>query len=327
MGDMTTHVARRLFGMTLALMMAATSALAQAPATVVRQSAAPVFTAAEIHADITTLASPALEGRRTGTPGNAKARALIVERFKSLGLPATGAAYELPFEFTRSGTTERGINVAATCRGRGAGSDDRVIAITAHYDHLGIRDGALYHGADDNASGVAVMLALAKQCQQTPWAHDAIFVAFDAEEMGLQGARAFVASPPIAQSRIALNINFDMVGRGDKRELYVAGTFHRPDLTPAIDAAAKAAPFTLLKGHDKPKEQSGGQDDWTSQSDHGAFHNAGIPFLYFGVEDHADYHKPTDTADKITPAFVFEVATTVHGIVTALDQSLPARKQ
>jgi Zn-dependent M28 family amino/carboxypeptidase len=223
----------------------------------------------------------------------------------------------MPFTFERNGVKQQGVNVGGVCRGKGA-KDNTAMIITAHYDHLGVRDGATYHGADDNASGVAVLLALARQCKQSPWMHDALLVALDAEEQGLQGARAFVAAPPIAKERIAININMDMVARGDKGELYIAGTHHRPSLKPILEPVAARAPIKVLFGHDS----GGGHEDWTTQSDHGAFHAAGIPFIYFGVEDHPDYHKPTDTADKIDATFFYRAATTILDAVTALDRAL-----
>jgi hypothetical protein len=284
---------------------------------------------------VRTLSSPAFEGRRTGTPGNAKARAWIGERFRSIGLPPLpppNNSFEMPFKFTRNGATSEGLNLATICPGReppdksASGQDHRhgngVLVISAHYDHVGVRDGSIYPGADDNASGVAVLIELARHCRRSPWTHDAIFVAFDAEEQGLQGAKAFVASPPIPRERfIALNVNLDMVSRSAARELYAAGTHHRPALKAVLDPIAAKAPIRLLFGHDR----GGGQDDWTMQSDHGAFHAAGIPFIYFGVEDHPDYHKPTDTADKIDKVFFGQVAETIRAAITALDRALPVR--
>ena len=190
-----------------------------------------------------------------------------------------------------------------------------MLVVSAHYDHLGIRDGQTYHGADDNASGVAMLLAVAERCVAAPFDHTLVLAALDAEEQGLQGGKAFVASPPIARERIALNVNFDMVSRSDKREIYVAGPGRWPALLPLLKAPAARAPITVKFGHDT----GGGQDDWTMQSDHGAFHAAGIPFVYLGVEDHADYHKPTDTADKIDPRFLGGVAAFVLDAIGALD--------
>ena len=276
------------------------------------------------------LASPELEGRRTGTPGNARARAWIVEQFRKAQLAPTKDSFEVPFTFAQKGTEGKGINVVGICRGTGSKSSEPkspqpLMVISAHYDHLGVRDGATYHGADDNASGVAVVLALARHCQRTPWTHDAVFAAFDAEEQGLQGARAFVASPPVSKERIALNVNLDMVSRSATNELYVAGTYHRPALKPLLDPVAARSAIKLLFGHDKPKGQAGGVDDWTLQSDHGAFHTSGIPFVYFGVEDHPDYHKPTDTPEKIDATFFARVAQTILDAVTVLDRALPLK--
>jgi Zn-dependent M28 family amino/carboxypeptidase len=287
----------------------------------------PAFTQAELMSAVTTLASSAMAGRQTGTGGNEKARAWILEQVRAAALQPLQRSFELPFTFERRGNTEtapvqmKGVNIAGMCRGTGA-KDNGVMVLTAHYDHLGVREGATYFGADDNASGVAVLLALARQCQRSSWGHDAIFVAFDAEEMGLQGARAFVKALPVPADRtVALNINLDMVARGDKDELYVAGTSHRPALKSILEPVASRSKVRLLFGHDS----GGGQDDWTTQSDHGAFHQAGIPFLYFGVEDHPDYHRPTDTADKINPTFFYHAALTILDAIGAIDRALPLK--
>jgi Zn-dependent M28 family amino/carboxypeptidase len=287
-------------------------------------------TAEELMETVKVLASPELEGRGTGTPGNAKARAWIVEQFRKANLAPATVAFEVPFTFTRNGRESRGINIVGVCRGTGSKPNDPkspepVMVVSAHYDHLGVRDGATYHGADDNASGVAVVLALARHCQRTPWTHDVVFVAFDAEEQQLQGARAFVAFPPVLKHRIALNVNLDMVSRSATNELYLAGTYHRPALKPLLEPVAARSAIKLLFGHDRPKDQAGGADDWTLQSDHGAFHASGIPFVYFGVEDHPDYHKPTDTPEKIDPTFFARVAQTILDAVTVLDRAIPLK--
>ena len=288
---------------------------------------------------VRTLSSPEFEGRRSGTEGNIKARAVIANRLRALGLEPLGdepGSYIRTFRLTARNAApdtttpltneNRGANIVALCRGTGT-PDGPAMVISAHYDHLGMRDGTMYAGADDNASGVATVLALAQHCRATPWTHDAIVALFDAEERGLQGAKAFVAAPPIPRSRIALNVNLDMVSRNDKHELFVAGTTGRPDIRAALDAVAARSPVTLRFGHDKPSPAAGAMDDWTMQSDHGAFHAQGIPFVYFGVEDHDDYHQPTDTADRIDPAFFGKAANTILDSIDALDRWLPAPRR
>ena len=268
---------------------------------------------------VTLLADPKFEGRAVGTPGGIAARGVIAEKFRLIGLEPVGGAYLSSFTFAGKSAGAgkvSGANVVGLCRGKDPALP--VFVVSAHYDHLGIRDGVIYPGADDNASGVAVLLELAAYCRKHPFRRSILFAAFDAEEGGLNGARAFVASPPIAKERIALNVNLDMVSRSDKREIYVAGTYHTPEWKAPLERVAKAARVKVLFGHDRPGT---GSDDWTSQSDHYAFHAAKIPFVYFGVEDHADYHKPTDTADKIDRAFFVDVAETILDAVLQLDQA------
>lgn len=272
---------------------------------------------------VATLADPKFQGRAAGSPGGIAAREWIVERFKTIGLGTVSGAYVHPFTYTRmtmSGRQEgEGANVLGMC----IGTDPTLpyFVVSAHYDHLGVRDGQIYPGADDDASGVAVLLEIAAYCQKSPFRHTIVFAAFDAEERGLQGSKAFMVKPPLPKDRIRLDINLDMVSRNDKREIFISGTYHYPDLKPPLEEVARRAPVTVLFGHDKPVAIAGGVEDWTNQSDHGPFHAAKIPFVYFGVEDHADYHKPTDTADKINRGFFVDVAETILDAVLALDRS------
>lgn len=283
--------------------------------------------AARLHADLRVLAHDSMEGRRVGTPGGARARAFLVERLAEIGVEPF---LESPTEGTRGfGMTftavigednapVEGVNLVG--RIRGTAGDGPVIVVGAHYDHLGIRNGDIYNGADDNASGTSGVLAIAEHLMANRPRHTVILILFDGEEGGLRGARAFVGSPAVPLADIGLMINLDMVGRNDAGELYAVGTYHRPSLIPLVDGVAASAPVTLLKGHDSPDLPRG--DDWTMASDHGPFHQAGVPFLYFGVEDHEDYHRPTDTAERIQPAFHAAAVETVLRVLEAADQEL-----
>ena len=273
-------------------------------------------------ATVTTLADPKFEGRAAGSPGGTAARAWIVERLTAIGLSPVMGAFVHPFTFTRMTMGGRQEGEGANVLGMCVGKEPKLpyYVVSSHYDHLGIRDGQTYPGADDDASGVAVMLEIAAFCKKTPFRHSIVFAAFDAEERGLQGSKAFMVKPPIPKDRIGLDVNLDMVSRNDKREIFIAGTYHYPDLKAPLDEVASRAPIRVLFGHDKPVAIAGGVEDWTNQSDHGPFHAEKIPFVYFGVEDHADYHKPTDTADKINRGFFVDVAETILDSILALDQ-------
>lgn len=274
---------------------------------------------ARLLTDLRVLAADSMEGRRPGTEGSERARRYLLQRMREIGLePLGGSELAHPFALRRDGAEAgQGINLIGVVPG--TVHADRYLVVTAHYDHVGIRDGEIYNGADDNASGTAALLALARHFSENPPEHGIVFAALDAEEMGLQGARAFVASPPVEREAIVLNVNLDMVSRGDRGELYAAGAHHYPFLRPHLERVAAVAPVSLRLGHDSPDL---GSDDWTNQSDHAAFHAAGIPFVYFGVEDHPDYHRPTDDAERVDPAFFVGAVRTLVLAVEELDRAL-----
>lgn len=270
---------------------------------------------------VSVLAADSMEGRLIGTAGNARARAYLLREFAAVGLEPVGGSFEHPFEArgTRDTTViRRGVNVVGQIRGRV--NPDRAIVITAHYDHVGVRNGEIYNGADDDASGAAALIELARWFRAHPPAHTLIFAAFDGEEGGLTGSREFVRQPPVPLTGIVLNLNMDMVGRNERNELYAAGTSHYPFLRPYLDSVATRSPITLRFGHDDPNGPA--RDDWTTQSDHASFHRAGIPFVYFGVEDHPDYHRPTDDTERLMPAFYAGAVSTVLDAIATLDRNL-----
>ncbi|HEV2146583.1 MAG TPA: M20/M25/M40 family metallo-hydrolase [Longimicrobiaceae bacterium] len=274
--------------------------------------------------DLSVLAADSMEGRRVGTPGNARARAHLLAELGRMGLEPVGSGYEHPFTFTpRSGGAQaRGINLLGKVTG--TRWPDRYVVVSAHYDHVGsgrpVDGDSIYNGADDNASGTAALLELARHFRANPPESTVIFAFFDAEEVGLQGARAFVANPPVPRERIALNVNMDMVSRSERGELYAAGAAKWPFLRPYLEQVAARAPVRLLLGHDTPEPTP--QDDWTLQSDQGAFHQAGIPFVYFGVEDHPGYHKPSDEVEAVTPEFYVGAVRTIADAVRTLDRGV-----
>lgn len=292
------------------------------PAPAATNANAPAIDAAQLLEDVRALSADEMEGRGAGTPGGERARAYVVGRFKEAGLKPFGASYLQSFKFTppRERVEREGANVVGYVRG--TSQPERFIVVTAHYDHLGVHGGHVYNGADDNASGVAGLLAVARHFARRPPRHTIIFVAFDNEEGGGGGAKKFVAAPPVALKSIVLNVNLDMISRGDKGELYAVGAHHYPFLKPYLERVAAKSPVRLLQGHDDPA--LGQHNDWTFQSDQAAFHRAGVPFVYFGVEDHADYHKPTDDFARVPREFFTRAAETVLAAVVLFDAELGA---
>ncbi len=271
---------------------------------------------------VEVLSSDNLQGRAAGTEGNLEAQGIIKARFSELGLAPLTDTYEHPFTYgdfkkdeDGSGKPDKtGTNLIAKIEGT-TGSDDTLI-ITAHFDHVGVIEGEIYNGADDNASGVAALLAVAEHFQQAKPKHDILLVALDAEEDGLGGAFAFVRNPPLPKEQMAFNLNLDMIARGDNGQLWASGTSHWPGLIPLIETVAADAPVTLKMGYDS----GDGRDDWTLLSDHAAFFRAGVPHLYLGVEDHVDYHKPTDDFENIDQDWFVRSIETVVLVAEAVDQ-------
>ena len=302
--------------LTILILIFALSPMAELPALSAPKSK--IVNAERLLRDLETLSADEMEGRGIGSNGSRKAREYIVRRFTESGIKPFQNNFIQPFEFTtREGARLRGANVVGYIEGKKY--KDRYLVVSAHYDHEGVKDGEIYNGADDNASGTAALFALAEYFKKKRPSHTIVFAAFDGEESGLRGARAFVDAPPVAKEKIALNVNLDMISHNDKSELYAVGTYHYPQLKPALERAARSSKIKLLFGHDRPEQ---GRDDWTTQSDHGAFHAVKIPFVYFGVEDHPDYHRPTDDFANINQEFYIRAVETILDAVKGLDKDL-----
>ncbi|MEZ4797146.1 MAG: M28 family peptidase [Flavobacteriaceae bacterium] len=261
------------------------------------------------------LSLDSLEGRRTGEKGGLIARNYVIDQFKKYNIEPLLNEYTQPFSFEgrRDKKTYEGANVLGLIKG--TEFPEKFIVLSAHYDHVGINNGEIYNGADDDASGTSAIIAIAEYLKNNPPKHSVVIAAFDAEEMGLRGAAHFLEANTIAKENIALNINLDMVGRNDNNELYVVGTNLYKQLQPSITDLELPENFKLLVGHD-------GLDDkqsWVTSSDHGPFHKQEIPFLYFGVEDHKDYHKPTDDFEFIQPEFYIKAVTAIISVLDKID--------
>jgi hypothetical protein len=278
----------------------------------------------QLLADVQELAAPKYGGRRVDSDGNRLAQDYLVARLQALGVPPLAADYRQPFTFTRrrlrqfwtGGIETHGVNLLGVIRGRD--QPESYLVLSAHYDHLGERGGQIYPGADDNASGVATLLAAAAHFRAQPPRHSIVFALFDAEETGIAGARAFVDSAVIPLGAVRMNLNLDMLARSEG-VLFVTGTYQHPELRTLSDPLRARAPILVLYGHDHPRP-FWDADDWVKASDHAPFHEAGVPFLYLGVPDHPGYHRPSDTFEAITPEFFVHAASFALSLLDAADR-------
>ena len=202
----------------------------------------------------------------------------------------------------------RAANVIGILPGTDPTLASEVVVVGAHYDHLGRADGVVYPGADDNGSGTAVVLGLARAFAAAGGAdRTLVFAFFGAEELGLIGSRHFVQQPPIPLARTVGMVNFDMVGRLQGRPLSVGGGDSGSRLRAVVSDAAQAEGVAIdINGSPY------------GPSDHSRFYAAGLPVLFFYTGSHSDYHRPTDTADKIDAAGMARVAAVGARVVERL---------
>lgn len=288
----------------------------------------------KIKEDVAYLASDKLEGRQTGTQGEVLASEYIAKRFKSIGLqpkgtngfiqsfsfkPKTDPHKEVEFT-TNSDSTVTGNNVIGFIDNNA----ETTIVIGAHYDHLGYggegslyREGdkAVHNGADDNASGVAVMLNLASRLKikneqaEIKDENNYLFMAFSGEEMGLLGSNYFSKNPTIEATSINYMINMDMVGR------------LKADSTLAVYGTGTSPMFkqTLKSNNDRFKLVE--NESGVGPSDHTSFYLIDIPVLHFFTGQHEDYHKPGDDTEKLNYDGMNLISDYIYTIISDLNDN------
>ncbi|MDN3725237.1 M20/M25/M40 family metallo-hydrolase [Aequorivita sp. SDUM287046] len=287
--------------------------------------------------DVSVLANDSLKGRKTGSAGERKAADYIAKRFASIGLKPKGTDgffqkfsfkasknphQEAEFTSEKNDSTETAENVIAYLDNNA----ENTVVIGAHYDHLGMggegslyREGdAIHNGADDNASGVAMLLHLADSLQkkESPKKNNYLFIAFSGEEEGLLGSNYFVKNPTIDTKKVSYMLNMDMVGRlNSEKTLAVYGVGTSPILKQTVNA--NAGELNIVEN------ESG-----VGPSDHTSFYLADIPVLHFFTGQHEDYHKPSDDTEKVNFEGMELVSNYIFSIIKDLDNQpkLPFRK-
>lgn len=267
-----------------------------------------------LEATVRGLADPSLGGRGPGSPGLAEARDLLIARFEALGLmPGLDDGYLQEVPPSAPDAIDGGHNVIGLLPGAGDGH----VILGAHYDHLATGtgdDGApvIYPGADDNASGVAALVEIARVLgarsdEYGTLDRTVVVIAFTAEEQGLRGARHYVAHPALPLDGAVAMINLDSVGRLRNDRLLVLGTA-TADLWPdALTGLNRAHGFDLASS-----------GDGLPTSDHAAFLEKGIPSLHLFTAGHPDYHQPGDVAEKVSLDGLTRVASFTADLVEYL---------
>lgn len=287
--------------------------------------AQPLSSAADrIQRDIAWLADDRREGRGTGTAGNDSAAAYIARRHEALGLRQlvpgtflqrfTARSAEMAHDGHPEGVAAE--NVVAMVAGTDPALRHQYVVIGAHFDHLGRSSAhasdpeakdAIRNGADDNASGTAAVMELARQFAAHPARRSIIFASFTGEELGLLGSQWFVEHSPVPVDSIVAMVNFDMIGRLRNDKLIVYGVATAKEL-PAIVAAANVEPKLVVSA----------VGDGFGPSDHSSFYTKGVPVLHFFTDLHDDYHKATDDAPKINSIGEARIVGMAEGVVRTI---------
>lgn len=257
-------------------------------------------------ADVRRLCAPDLAGRGSFQPGGEQAADFMADQLRAAGL-----------EVIRQPIPGDAENVFGLVRG-----GPRAVLVSAHHDHLGVDGrGRVFPGADDNASGAAVLLGLARDAAGKRYRHTIVFAAFGAEEAGLIGSGAYVARPLWPLDRTVAVLNFDMVGRnffewgsGRSGAAAIVGLEGRADLLAAARRAAGPAGLELLPVPASLVELFGFED----RTDEWWFRRRGVVSIHLSTSLHEDYHQPTDTPDRLAPAQLERVARAAAGLLDHL---------
>lgn len=267
-----------------------------------RKTLVPDFSKEKIAKTVKFLTSENLRGRRAGSEEDLKVASFIKEAFKEAGLEPY---YEKDYLEQWKEKELSLINIAGRIKGR----SDACIVIGAHYDHLGTDDkGNIYPGADDNASGIALLIELARIMAETSHDKELIFVAFSGEEIGRLGSRYFVKNSEL--KRCIAMINLDTVGRLYDKRLIIIGTHSAKEWPLILKEASIISGIEI----DIAKED-------LDSSDQKSFEEAGIPAIQLFSGPHEDYHRPSDTMDRLDMEGIIRIGRFTLGLLRSLDHS------
>jgi glutathione peroxidase-family protein len=283
----------------------------------------------KIKEDVAFLANDKLEGRQTGTEGEKAAANYLVSRFKELSLQPKGVkGYLQPFNFTPKTNPHDEVKFTSVAKDSSVvgtnvigfidNKAENTIVIGAHYDHLGYggegslfreKQKAIHNGADDNASGVALMLNLASKLKNTNTSNNYLFIAFSGEEMGLLGSNYFTKNTTIDANKINYMINMDMVGR------------MKMDSTLAVYGVGTSPMFKQILTANNHSFKLIENESGVGPSDHTSFYLMDIPVLHFFTGQHEDYHKPGDDSEKLNYGGMNLISDYIFDIITDLDDN------
>jgi len=280
---------------------------------------------------LATLSSDHFEGRKFASQGSIKSQSYLVSILKQLDVNAFNNQYR--HTFNRSGLSQekRGANIIGIIEG--THYLDEYIVLSAHYDHLGTKGRKVYNGADDNASGTSALLYYAQLLKENPLKHSVILLFTDGEEVNLLGAKAFISQQKKMLTKVKLNINLDMISgsKQTKKLRFISKNLSRilstqslTDLNKLQRHFKKNSVIHLTHGFRGTKTMGSRvkRNNWLMASDHGVFSKAGIPFIYFGVGTHKNYHTEFDDYGNINQTFYLAAVDAIFTQLIYVDKAM-----
>jgi Zn-dependent M28 family amino/carboxypeptidase len=277
------------------------------------------------------LSSDQLAGRKFSSQYSQLTQEYLVTTLEELAVPAFNNKYRHSFTRKNAFQTQQGTNIIAYVPGTHHAKE--YIILSAHYDHLGAKQGKIFNGADDNASGTAALLLYAKLLKQQPLKYSVILLFTDGEEINLLGAKAFIAQQGTLLNKFKLNINLDMIagGKKTKRLRFISRDLEKILPNDSLDDFKEFQ--QQLKDNSKVRLTSGfrvarrvgiemKRANWRMASDHGIFSKAGIPFIYFGVGEHKNYHTEHDDFEHVNQKFFLAATAVIFEQIIYLDNAI-----
>ncbi len=294
------------------------------------------FSAVRLMQHVAELAGPQMRGRMAGTADEERALAYVVAQLEAAGIAAPPAGRRKTFSLGK----RTSANVYGLIRGS-TGLADEFVVLGAHVDHLGIVGGVLHAGAEDDASGVSLVLEVGKALahERHGLGRSVLLAFFGAEEQGKLGSLAYVANPPIPLERTVAMVNVDMIGLpmlhqslmwipkllwgiDDSRSVGIVGTEGHPGLRAIVDQSCRTGPITAVGPEDFPdfiKDMINAQA--LDRSDDASFRRAGIPAVFFSSSEADSYHSADDKLQDIVPEILAQRAAAILDTVTRLTRA------
>lgn len=282
----------------------------------------------QLFSHLAYLSSDRLQGRKVGTTGSAIAQEYLSNTLKTIGAqPYKSKSYLHPFVFKCNAQLCSANNVVGYIKGKRP--TNNTIVLSAHYDHIGKKGRKIYNGADDNASGVAALLMIGEMIVNNPLEHNTILLLTDAEESNLKGAHYFLAHHREQRPDFILNINLDMLaGSLSTRKLhYITHQLHHvlsPKVIKQFKLQHQQREILIKRGFKRSvgRNQMQNRRSWQTASDHGAFLRKKIPFIYYGVGLHENYHTENDDYKHINKEFFWHSTNVIYDQLRFIDDHL-----